>query len=702
MSFYGTNLSASNRVPFQFDRIFANRVAMDATANTDGIDQGRFVLVEYGEPPIMGYFNVRDNKFYNSPDYSSVSLMAGQVGRIYKNITSTRFYIYRSEYGYWTATTDRTSDPYIVNSTKDVAAYGRNYDSTVWMKYLTVEEGVTKAKYLLIGELNILTPEFHMVVDPPETLVAAPYLDRETTNMDYYLHIQAHWADKLRYESEHSDFTAPQRDITWSPAANTQRPVNQTFYVSPEADKELDIYFNKAGLNKARRSYVTGVNDGIGFVMTKSGRVYYDTVNSQGVFANGTTAYDTREWYVRLPSIGNTMCEVHDLTYGYLPSGVRQTKLATRRGDPDPLVSYKSNSLIGLINRFKDAVGHNLVEKTNNIANTTYNKSDTTTLYYTPGDGANQNPDMPQKFYGYVYDPDYAAGTLNADKSLTLNEASSHTISDVDFYYYDTTEHIYKVANPASYPTGSTLYRAIDKWSLKELQTPFEDSLYGAILNVTQTVGREHTLRDNSFYGIRNRMLDLIKSIQGNLSIGGVDYGFSPNRLMATNNAGTVVASDAVFPQQGANREYIFLNGIGNWSTIANAIFGQQIALSTATINSIKANVKNEGRILKFANSDVYDEDHPNVELIFIKPYSSAANSTTYNILNGLVEYTFENRQAIQLTMSEISTAISDLQQSFYQSYYSTWELESILVTQLGIVTPQQWQAAVQAVRGYY
>ena len=46
MGFYG-NITNTSKTTFQFDKIYPNRLSMDANVNNDGIFIGRYVLVEY-------------------------------------------------------------------------------------------------------------------------------------------------------------------------------------------------------------------------------------------------------------------------------------------------------------------------------------------------------------------------------------------------------------------------------------------------------------------------------------------------------------------------------------------------------------------------------------------------------------------------------------------------------------------------------
>jgi hypothetical protein len=50
----------------------------------------------------------------------------------------------------------------------------------------------------MIAELNAVVPTLHMVVDKPTTVPVTPYFDRDTTNIDYYLHMQADYGAQIK------------------------------------------------------------------------------------------------------------------------------------------------------------------------------------------------------------------------------------------------------------------------------------------------------------------------------------------------------------------------------------------------------------------------------------------------------------------------------------------------------------------------
>jgi hypothetical protein len=82
--------------------------------------------------------------------------------------------------------TDGVDTPYVSNFRADVETYGRGYDSTVWVKHY--DPTTNRYKYVMVAELNAAVPTFHLVTDPPTPLPTTPYIDRDTTNLDYYLH----------------------------------------------------------------------------------------------------------------------------------------------------------------------------------------------------------------------------------------------------------------------------------------------------------------------------------------------------------------------------------------------------------------------------------------------------------------------------------------------------------------------------------
>ena len=101
MGFYG-KVTNTNKTAFSFDRIYSTRRAMDLACSSDEVFIGRYVLVEYDEPPITGYYS--NGNFYNSNTYYPQSMMTPREGIVYQDLThkdaSYTFYEYIEGTGY--------------------------------------------------------------------------------------------------------------------------------------------------------------------------------------------------------------------------------------------------------------------------------------------------------------------------------------------------------------------------------------------------------------------------------------------------------------------------------------------------------------------------------------------------------------------------------------------------------------------------
>ena len=75
MGFYG-NITNTNKTQFTFDRTYPNKAAMQASAKTDNVYFGRYVLIEYdwdildseteGKDYFEAYYDDTDKFFYVS------------------------------------------------------------------------------------------------------------------------------------------------------------------------------------------------------------------------------------------------------------------------------------------------------------------------------------------------------------------------------------------------------------------------------------------------------------------------------------------------------------------------------------------------------------------------------------------------------------------------------------------------------------
>lgn len=146
MAFYG-RVTNESKTSMTFDKVYPNREAMKAGANSDGVFVGRFVLIEYGNDEAYSINYNIDNEASDTP-------------------------------------------------------IGKGYDSTVWRKIIK-QNG--DADYVMLAELNSVVPTFNVEPAPPSeggssdpnyTLPTQPYFSKDSTNVLYNLHVGVPWGFK--------------------------------------------------------------------------------------------------------------------------------------------------------------------------------------------------------------------------------------------------------------------------------------------------------------------------------------------------------------------------------------------------------------------------------------------------------------------------------------------------------------------------
>ena len=621
MGFYG-KVANSNKTVFSFDRVYPTRRAMDLACQVDEVFIGRYVLVEYDEPPITGYFN--GVNFYSSNAFYTQSMYTPRQGVIYQDLThATASYTFYEWNGtaYVPLSTSLTTS-YAGYYNIDVLNYGRGYDSTAWMKTFDVETNTYR--YVLISELNTIVPTFHMITDAPSDSPTAPYFDLDTTNVDYYLHQQADWGQSIRlyginkrFDNSNakdvidiSDEVIKYNYINWNGDPNG----NQYFSRVNNATGDGDIYYNKLGFDPEIRTYVTNdINEAdgvhtiyhkdltntINYDMNFSGRKYGGGATGQGEWNSGSISQDRIEWYVHLPVIGNTICSIWDRMYGYNNQGQRYTHLAEERSDPDYKVTYDTQYLLGGINRVRDILGWILYPKSDldSIVPAGDGKIYTpdvaiaNKLYYTvtdaiQGGSITKEEKVIDKYYYFTYDPLYIVATPDQNQEDVWyyqggqNQRVEGTVDDIfyldtDGYYKHPHNYIYQLAKSDGSSVDSkynTFYLAQDRWSLVELEVPKADTIYGLILELHRLLGDySPDIRDkHSIWGCFNLANDMIANISKMLK---------PHRLLFTNVDGQIVTDkitnyhgnvddtpiEVEFPYYASADKQEILDCYGNW-----------------------------------------------------------------------------------------------------------------------------------------
>lgn len=206
---------------------------------------------------------------------------------------------------------------------------GRGYDCTVWQKIYS--NG--KLSYAMLAELNSIVPTFAISADAPTEKAMAPHFDDKSTNVFYHLHTQPSWGMRIKKADE---------SISESDGLR---------YMS-DADDKSAIYYNKKGFDPSiitisdkygvgdnnlngvsedRWGWKPGQPDVIDVLSTgKSGTLYNQYVKDEnGNIMLNNAGYpihdlasemieqpDTKEIVAMLPSFGDTVAEMWNLTYG--------------------------------------------------------------------------------------------------------------------------------------------------------------------------------------------------------------------------------------------------------------------------------------------------------------------------------------------------------------------------------------------------
>ena len=617
MGFYG-NVTNTSKTTFSFDLIYPSRSEMDSQADKDGVFLGRYVLVDYGEDPIKGYFNSKDSLFYHTPSFTTGTAFYGQEGTIYQDINNALsaggFYRYDINQQIYVPMLSKT--PYQERFQLDVKNYGRGYDSTAWVKRYdpTANDGSGGYKYVAIAELNAVVPTFHMVVSKPNASPVPPYFDRDTTNIDYYLHMQGDFSTRVKEAQDDikSDETAIRTRHEWRVDESGYQ-----YYNAITEEVPADIYFNNAGFDEKIRYYdsdkvtynlkddkyqiipgsplkeIDYSKNTIGYDMGRSTRLYGNEAD-MGTYEFGTPEDDIYDWYVRLPGIGNAICKMWDKVFGDPGNDKKRyiNKALCRNDKLSNLATYDKTTLMGMINTTQDLLGyhfipfnddHYYINKTafSEIINSNPKIEITLThedvvkdeeekieyyaldcLFYDP----KVTSDNIDTYYHYAYSPNYIPVTspINPDSK--------------EIYYYKDEAGIFHIANKANQgatdangndidPLYNTYYTVEPRWIMQPLVVENHDTIYGLLNQIHKLLGTNaQDIRDfNSLQGTINIIKDIIDRINLNLQ---------PGRLLHTNNQGVIETTDTYYPSSDvdATRVLVGKNPDHPWENRVRAI----------------------------------------------------------------------------------------------------------------------------------
>lgn len=331
MGFYG-NITNTSKTTFTFDKIYSNRLQMDNSCTSDGIFLGRYVLVEYGLPATQYLVGYLDNKImYDDPsDRSDSHIILCENGKLVKVKRSNQWYLYvgnvtasgTKEWKYLTRiTNDRVDDEqYNLNYQIDYPVYGRGYDSTVWIKqYINNQE-----TYVQIAELNTVVPNFSIYPLLPQD----PYVAVDDSNIvyqpgKYYYYDETDSHYKLDNNDTKTEGRVYYLESELGPAITADQSSTNLLYklrVPTNFQLDLDdnnIYYNKEGFSKTKHFRDDKTENTINYKLSQSGyRFYYNVEQDNVVGEPIEDGYDRKSLVVKLPALGNAVCDTYDLLYG--------------------------------------------------------------------------------------------------------------------------------------------------------------------------------------------------------------------------------------------------------------------------------------------------------------------------------------------------------------------------------------------------
>ena len=356
MGFYG-NITNTSNTTFSFDRIYPNRLAMDANANNDGIFVGRYVLVEYDQDAAYPNIYIKtvdgETQYFSSPGYEAKTRIQYReggrpaadtskdvfyLGEFGQKQETEKIYFYMCD-GYVsviednktikyatfkqvTAVNTQDATPYLINHNIDYDEYknAKGYDSTVWTKVSEESNGKLITRYRNIADLNSVVPTFDLETDAPTMTPITPHFDADSTNVYYKLHTQPQWGLRVaeKKDETNSDGVTTWLNTTYDPITDTtithknENVVAAINYNGPAFEEQVDKNRKtEAGIKKHDNSdnYITILPTG------ESGQKYYTHTNKNGEKVY-ETAPDIQEMRISLPAIGNMMSDAWDIIHG--------------------------------------------------------------------------------------------------------------------------------------------------------------------------------------------------------------------------------------------------------------------------------------------------------------------------------------------------------------------------------------------------
>lgn len=187
-SFYG-NIKFNNQTPLIFDKIYPSRSQMEQNCHSDGIFNGRFVLVSYGDIRYTPYHKVEpmnDEVFNANRQAGIIYYITSSEGDSFgfREVANSEAFNAYNDYYIRTVYSIDESSTFAANKSEDETKYNHDYHNTVWQKIWTSTQDSTEIeeKYIMVSHLNAETPRVSMIVDAPNDV-----MEFDKTNQVFYL-----------------------------------------------------------------------------------------------------------------------------------------------------------------------------------------------------------------------------------------------------------------------------------------------------------------------------------------------------------------------------------------------------------------------------------------------------------------------------------------------------------------------------------
>lgn len=337
MSFYGNITNVANTT-FQFDKIYSNRHEMEASQSSDGVQIGRYVLVEYDREAAYPIIYYNRGKFYTSPEYEEMTRIKflsddetetdgfrkDDIGQV--QAETVTFYQCIGEtddhYAVFEEIEKPSTNNYIANFSIDEKYYAvkdksfSGYDSTVWVKVSEEQNNIIVTKYVNIANLNSVVPTFDITADAPTQEPIVPHFDASSTNVYYNLHVQTPFG--FRIKAAEDETLSDEETVQYQTVYGVD--TNETFIDKTKVN--ADIFYNKKGLDFKKGDTSNRVEDApennenyIKFVPSgKSSN--YKKKYSHYPQGDEESSGDIQELSVHLPSVGYMVSKGWDIIHG--------------------------------------------------------------------------------------------------------------------------------------------------------------------------------------------------------------------------------------------------------------------------------------------------------------------------------------------------------------------------------------------------